>query len=208
MSVVRDLTGNRFGRLVVIGLDHKKNYRRYWLCQCDCGKKAIVREDSLLKYTRSCGCLISEARKSLKGKPLKHGLSRTRIYGIYSGMKQRCYNPNDNGFSLYGGRGIKICDEWLGEDGFVNFHKWALANGYKDNLSIDRINVNGDYEPKNCRWANNSVQRKNQRQKEITINGETHTILEWSKKLNIKYDTLLWRVNHGWKMEDIIVPPT
>lgn len=194
----RDLTHQRFGRLVVEELDHISKYRRYWKCKCDCKKTVIVREDSLLKYTRSCGCLIDEARKNLKGKPLKHGLNGSRIQRIYKGMKQRCYNPNNHGYGDYGGRGIRICEEWLGENGLCNFYDWAIANGYREDLSIDRIENDGDYKPSNCRWATNHEQRANQRKKIYELDGITHTIQEWSKLTGIKYDTLLWRFNQGW----------
>lgn len=152
--------------------------------------------------TKSCGCKKYE--KMLLSR-IKHGQSNSRLYGIYGEMKSRCYNPNRSSYKRYGGRGIKICDEWLGDQGAENFINWATANGYEDSLTIDRINVNGNYEPSNCRWATWQEQSNNKRNNRfITYNGETKTIAEWSRILNIKYGCLFYRINHGWSMERIV----
>ncbi len=201
---MEDLTNKRFGKLVATEIAYVKNYRRYWKCKCDCKNITVVREDALIRSTRSCGCLINADRK---GEPITHGLNGSRIQRIYNGMKQRCYNKNNHGYGDYGGRGIKICDEWLGENGLLNFYNWAMANGYEDDLSIDRIENDGNYEPSNCRWSNDSEQRRNQRQKQYEVDGEIHTIKEWAEISNIKYDTLRWRINNGWDIKDAISQP-
>lgn len=196
-----DLTNKAFGLLTVRKLKCVKNHRRIWECECKCGNIKDIREDSLKKYTRSCGCLILESARQ-KGRGNKHGMSHTRIYNIWAGMKSRCCNPKDTSYYLYGARGITVCTEWLND--FQAFYEWALENGYADNLTIDRIDVNGNYEPSNCRWATAKEQRENQRQYEITYNGETHTLLEWSDITGIKYATLLWRYNQKWNPEKIL----
>lgn len=196
-----DLTGRKYGMLSVKELRGVVKSRRIWHCICDCGNHKDVREDSLKKYTRSCGCKIKEKAKE-KGKGATHGKSHTRLYGIWGGMKTRCYNPHDTGYKYYGERGITVCNEWLND--FEAFYKWAMQNGYADNLTIDRIDVNGNYEPSNCCWATRREQRINQRQKEVTYNNEKHTLLEWADITGIKYDTLLWRYKHNWSADKIL----
>lgn len=172
MREMIDLTGKKFGRLTVVGLDHRKKRKNgghdiYWLCNCDCGNSAVVLGSSL-RYgdTRSCGCLNREtflnnrmesATGNLNGH-YKHGDHRTRLYKIWTGMRRRCNNKNDRYYKYYGGKGIKVCDEW---DEFLSFKSWAIENGYHESepgvrlgehLSIDRIDPSGDYCPANCRW--------------------------------------------------------
>lgn len=188
-----DLTGQRFGRLVVLGkYGTAKNRQSIWKCKCDCGNIKNVIYGSLLSgSTKSCGCLLKE-----NGCPPKHGLSRTRIYRIWNNMKKRCYNENNKDYSNYGGRGIKICNEWLDEKkGLLNFYNWAMQNGYKDDLTIDRIDNNGNYEPNNCRWADNRTQSNNKRNcYYITYKNNTHTVAEWSKILYICESTIRERI--------------
>lgn len=180
----KDLTGKRFGRLVAI----KKLNSPFWLCKCDCGKERIVASNHLGRTTNSCGCIKRELGiKQLE----KHGLTtggKPRIFGVWCGMRQRCYDKNTKAYSAYGARGIVVCDEWLS---FKAFHKWALLNGYKENLTIDRIDNNGNYEPSNCRWITRIENAKNQRSCiYLTIDSTTDSISGWVKRLNICKPTL------------------
>ena len=128
---------------------------------------------------------------------ITHGKSNTRLYYIYKHILARCFNKNDKRYRNYGGRGITICEEWKKD--FMNFYNWALNNGYKDNLTIDRIDVNGNYEPLNCKWSTIAEQNNNTtRTICITHNGETHTISQWAKKIGISYGTFARRIyRHG-----------
>lgn len=124
---------------------------------------------------------------------LPKNYSRTRLYRIYHHMKDRCFLKTDKNYIQYGGRGITICDEWLGESGFKNFYLWAIRNGYDEKLTIDRVDVNGDYTPSNCRWADWYGQARNRRNSNIlAMNGETKTLTEWAEQYGVRQDTL-WR---------------
>lgn len=160
MGKLIDLTGQRFGRLVVVErAGTSRNRQAMWRCRCDCGKKIAVQGYHLRTgHTQSCGCFHRDQTKRAN---TTHGEEGTRLYGIWRGMKSRCYNPNVQKYKDYGGRGIKICEEWL--DDFQAFYDWAMSHGYTDALSIDRIDVDGNYEPSNCRWATAKEQRHNRR---------------------------------------------
>lgn len=133
-----------------------------------------------------------------------HGLRYTRIYRIWCNMKRRCYNKNDKSYKAYGGRGITVCDEWKFD--FLSFYNWAIESGYNDKLTIDRINVNGNYEPCNCRWLDSKSQCNNKSNNHfITFNGETHTMKQWAEKMGISYQTLAQRINkYKWSIERAI----
>lgn len=201
-----DLSGHRFGRLLVVKRVQNKDNRVMYLCLCNCGNYCTVDSASLKRgATQSCGCLHKEV-SSIKNS--KHGKRKTRLYKIWDGMKQRCYNTNDKGYKNYGGRGITVCDEWKND--FMNFYDWAMQNGYDESAprgqcTIDRINNDGNYEPSNCRWVDMKVQLNNMTSNRmITYNGETHNMKERSKINKIKYEVLKYRLNIGWTMEKII----
>lgn len=194
---MQDLTGQKFGRLTVLQYEYFKLYKNrtkhyYWRCRCECGNEKIINGISLKKgVTKSCGCLQKE-QTSNKNKT--HGLTDSRLFIIWANIKARCYNKNNPSYKNYGNRGIKMYQEWLND--FMNFYNWAITNGYKENLTIDRIDVNGNYEPNNCRWITNKEQQNNRRNNHyVTYNNETHTLAEWAKITNIKYSTLERRLN-------------
>ena len=202
------MIGQKFNRLTVVC--RADNYitpsgakERRWLCECDCGNTTVVTTAHLKSgHTKSCGCFAMEMRIQ-NGLREKHGLTRTRIHGIWTQMKTRCYNPNDEHFPNYGGRGITVCAEWLND--VKAFHEWAMANGYADYLTIDRIDTNGNYCPENCRWASKKEQTRNRRNTRfLTFNDETKTLKEWSEITGIKYQTLFCRYKAGKSPEEIL----
>ena len=162
-SNYNNLTGRRFGRLVVIKRVSPVGSKVRWLCRCDCGaEKDIGAYELTSGNTRSCGCLQGEARHWRRN----HDGRGTRLYGVWKGMKSRCYTKSNSSYKHYGARGIKVCDEW--RDSYQAFHDWAFANGYDPNApygqcTIDRIDVDGDYEPSNCRWVDAATQNANRR---------------------------------------------
>ena len=166
MSQLKDLTGRRFGRLVVTDrAENTKEGRARWVCLCDCGKTSVKQGKLLLNgHCRSCGCGAYESKVN---NCVSHRMSGTRLYHIWKAMKQRCYYPKHKDFHNYGERGIKVCEEWF--TNFETFYAWAIANGYRDDLTLDRIDVNGNYEPSNCRWATWGEQRLNQRPRKRVV---------------------------------------
>lgn len=187
----KDLTGQRFGKLVAVqkvDTPQKKDKHAYWLCLCDCGRSTVVASHRLRGGdTFSCGCLMN-------------GKSYTRLYQLWKGMKNRCYTKSETAYKHYGGRGIKICDEWKND--FQAFHDWSMENGYSDELSIDRIDVNGDYEPSNCRWSTKKEQANNTRRNHIlNFNGHSKSIAEWAETTGIKQNTILYRLRRKWSVE-------
>lgn len=194
-----NLIGQKCGKLTVVErAQNNKSRKAMWVCVCDCGKakkNAVAGYDLKSGKVRSCGCIKSE---SLKGINKTHGMTKTRLWSIWSGMKQRCKrNPSY--------RGISVCDEWMN---FENFYKWAMSNGYSDDLTIDRIDCFGNYEPSNCRWTTFKVQENNRRNNlRITVNGVTHTVSEWSDLTGIGRETIRNRVASGWPESDIFMEP-
>jgi hypothetical protein len=201
MGKTTDITGNRYGKLTAIRLDHIKKRSggksdHYWLFRCDCGKEVVLPKYVVLKEKRgrkSCGC----SRKELLSLSHRtHGETHTRLYHIWQGIKQRCELVNGDHWKDYGERGIKVCSEW---HTYEIFKDWALSNGYQDDLSIDRIDVNGNYEPSNCRWATSKEQANNKRNNlKIAYNGEILTAAEWSIRLGGARELVSERLRYGW----------
>lgn len=198
MSRGLNLTGQRFGRLVAIGpCGRSKDRHIMWLCRCDCGNEIVVTSKNLKQCTtKSCGCFnIERVRESRQ----THGKSHIRLYRIWSAIKQRCLNPNREAYPNYAARGITVCNEWLH---FEPFYEWSTANGYRDDLTIDRINNDKGYCPENCRWVSMKAQANNRRSnRRITYNSETHTLAEWSEITGISKTTIRDRLKSGWTVE-------
>lgn len=194
------MTGKRFGKLVVIkrsGSDKHKNAT--WLCKCDCGNETIVSGIYLRQgETRSCGCL---QRKVVREAKTTHGLSKTRLYRVWAGIKNRCYNPRAENYKYYGAKGVIMCDEWKND--FLSFRDWALNNGYDESAktqvcTIDRIDCGKSYSPNNCRIANHVTQCNNQTSNRIfTYNETSKSMAEWARVFGIKYTTLRARIRRG-----------
>lgn len=196
-----DLLGQRFGRLTVIEeTDRRANGSILWKCRCDCGNTVLVRSNHLRRGgVLSCGCYNRDIIT-------KHGDKDNPLYHTLQCMKDRCYNSNAQEYENYGGRGIKVCDEWL--ESYESFRDWAMANGYRKGLSIDRIDNNGDYSPDNCRWATMKTQCRNRRSNHLlTINGETHCIAEWGEIANIIPSRISKRLERGWSPYDAVFRP-
>lgn len=204
MSKCKDLTGEKFGKLTVIKklkLNHHREME--WLCLCDCGNEHISTSNRLTSGKTVC-CEFCK-RKKIAEKNVRHGLFGTHIHRAYTNMKTRCYNPNYYLFKNYGGKGITICDEWLGRNGLENFYKWSLQNGYRKDLSIDRIDNAKGYSPDNCRWVSMKQQQNNRtNNRMITANGETHTMSEWADISGILYTTIQRRLACGWSEQDAV----
>lgn len=205
MSKMIDLTGKRFGDLYV--LHRVKNSQKTksgysttrWLCRCDCGNEIVLTKGSLIRVGReNCGC-------KKKKYPQKHGMSHTKLHNVWISMNKRCSNPKDTEYKNYGGRGISVCDEWKGTNGASRFIEWALKNGYKESLSIDRIDVDGNYEPSNCRWIPMNEQAFNKRNTIwVVLNGERISLKKACDILNINYYTAYGRKQKGWSDEEVL----
>ena len=184
MGKFRDLTGITFGKLTVIERNGKDKYGKIlWKCKCSCGNEYTTLGRSLVNGScKSCGCLLNE-KKAEEG--VYHGLSKTRIFTIWKGMVYRCTSSKCESYDLYGGRGIIVCPEWMGKQGFFNFLKWSLENGYSSELTIDRIDTNGNYEPSNCRWADWKTQANNRRRPEKVVN--QYGVWDYRHKLPAPY---------------------
>jgi hypothetical protein len=198
-----DLTGERFGMLTALECVEKTRNGTKWLCRCDCGQLCVVLLGNLRGgKQKSCGCL-----RHREAHNRTHGESRSaRLYRIWTGMKTRCDNPSRKAYPQYGGRGISVCSEWA--NSYEAFRDWALRSGYADDLSIDRIDNNGNYEPANCRWATREQQSNNRRSNRlITANGATKTMAEWARESGIRYTIIYKRLKHGWSEEKAVLTP-
>jgi hypothetical protein len=194
-----DLTGRRFDRLLVLSrAGNDKRGKTRWLCRCDCGVEKIVGGQALRDGAiKSCGCFH---RDEMTERLTTHGKTKTRIYRIYNNIIARCYKPTNTRYSVYGGRGISVCEEW--RNSFQAFCDWAMTNGYRDDLTIDRINNDGNYEPSNCRWIGNKDQQSNRSDNHyITCFGKTQTLQQWADEYGIRFNTIIGRLVRGWDIE-------
>jgi hypothetical protein len=208
-----DVVGKKFGRLTVVSEAEPRRYAsgassRMVMCQCECGTIKPVLVSSLIRGgTKSCGCLLSEVSKA---KQTKHGDGHSRLNGVWSNMKQRCYNPSRVEFDEYGKRGITVCDEWKND--YAAFRDWALANGYDPQAkhgqcTIERIDVNGNYEPSNCRIATQKEQCNNLRKNIlIEIDGRTQTLKQWADESGLDEAKIRYRYRHGYTGSDLLKP--
>lgn len=210
MARIVNKTGKKYGLLTVIERANSKNGETKWICQCDCGRKTVVRGRNLTSGAiKSCGCLRKE--RAAEGHTT-HGASkengkRSKLYSIWIGMRRRCYNKNSINYNDYGLRGITVCDDW--KDDFEKFKEWALSSGYDPTLTIDRIENDKGYSPENCRWIGSKAQARNRRSNNvITFNGETHTAVEWEEKLGFSRGTISKRIkSRGWSVERALTEP-
>lgn len=200
-----NLVGKRFGNLVVIDYAKPRNGKTFWACKCDCGTVKEIEADALVRgKVVTCGCW--NKKKGKENRSYKHGLTNSRIMGIWAKMKVRCYNSKEKAYKNYGARGIRICDEWLND--VSAFWEWSKKNGYADNLTIDRIDVNGNYEPSNCRWVDRKTQCNNQRNNHyIDYKGEHLTLSQIEEKYSINQHRLACRLLAGWDVKTAIETP-
>lgn len=200
-----DITGLKFNRLLVLKrVENNKNGQAMYLCKCDCGKTIITRGNAVQGgHSKSCGCLQKERVSKTF---YKHGDSFERLYQIWADMNSRCVNNHYKYWHRYGGRGIKVCDEW--KDEYLPFKEWAISNGYKENLTLDRVNNNGNYEPSNCKWVTRKEQANNRyTNRFIEFNGEIKDMKQWSEAIGMGTKTLEYRLDHGWTVEDALTKP-
>lgn len=196
----KDLTGMDFGNLTVLKKIGRKNGNNLWLCKCKCGNEVECYQYNLERGTStSCGCLRSfYAKKTRKC----HGESTGTLYKKWGSIKTRCYNKNTPSYKNYGGRGIKMCDEWLE---FWNFREWAYKNGYSEELTLERIDVNGNYSPENCKWIPMEEQANNKRNScFIEYGGKKQTLSQWSRELGVGKEVLSYRYHAGWSPEECL----
>ena len=190
-SNIKDLSGEKFGLLTVLSEHERRNNYVYWKCQCECGQTVWVRGTNLsYGTTKSCG---NHTRYNVI-----HGQTNSRLYRIFHTMRQRCNNSKAAGYQYYGGRGIKVCAEWNSADGFARFYEWSMANGYKDDLTIDRKDVDGDYCPENCRWVTDDVQHRNMRSNRFI---DTEIATDFAARNNLPPKTVIGRLDQNWNPE-------
>jgi hypothetical protein len=204
MAKFVDLTGQRFGNLTVTGYERIRDSdgqsRVFWIYRCDCGNigRAVTGNLKRIANCKKCGIAARSKKRAT------HHREPLRLYNIWNGMKRRCDNPDLPNYKNYGGRGISVCEEW--KNSFDSFRSWAFANGYAANLSIDRIDVNGDYKPENCRWADRKTQNNNTRANHyVEYRGERKTIAEWADETGVDPNTIYPRLNkYGWSVGEAL----
>ena len=207
-----DLTGNTFDRLVVIERAENAGNEVQWLCRCSCGTIVTIRRGDLTKgKVKSCGCLKKETSRNNGKGCITHGMTRTRLYREWSGMKARCCSPENVNFKNYGARGITVCEEWM--QSFEKFREWAVAAGYDDTAprgqyTLERKDNDGPYSPENCRWATMKDQSMNKRDTiRLTYNGETLTSLEWAQRTGLSAEMIRRRIRRGWSTDRALTEP-
>lgn len=201
-----DMTGQRIGKLTVVEYAGSDKNKAIWKCACDCGSTTVVTGNALRTgKVKSCGCLRTDKKKEVA---LKRDYPR--LYNVWNSMRRRCNDERNHKYPMYGGRGIKVCDEW---NTFENFLNWALDTGYDSTAkysecTIDRIDTDSNYEPGNCRWVNAKAQANNTRKnRKITIGGETKTFAEWERKYGLPHGTICKRLLRNWGEEEAVLTP-
>lgn len=192
----------KYGKLTILGIEYQKKYSNgtiidFVKCKCECGNIKIINFNNIKRgLVKSCGCITKTA----------NGMSKTRIYQIYRHLINRCYRQKDISYKNYGNKGITVCEEWRND--FMSFYNWSMAHDYADDLTIDRIDVNGNYEPSNCRWVNMTVQQNNRTNNRVLeYKGQKKTITEWAKYCGLSYRNLYYRLKNGYTIEEAIEKP-
>lgn len=203
-----DLMGQTFGRLTVVErAENNKQGKARWRCVCECGgTKTVVGTDLTWGKTRSCGCLQKQTVAKLGKMSSTHNETKTRLYILWGAMKERCYTPSCTAYRTYGAKGIRVCKEWL--ESYEAFRNWALSHGYTDNLTLDRIDFNGDYCPENCRWVTMKEQQNNKRSNRfIEYQGLSLTTAQWAEKFGMTRGCLFRRLERGLPIEKALTDP-
>lgn len=210
MTARSDITGQRFGALLALSLLCIEKQSAIWVFVCDCGAFArrSLRDIQTAKkkgFVSSCGCGLAKAQSTNGNRNKTHGFSKTKLYDVHRQMIQRCYNEACKDFPSYGGRGIIVFDEWHNIGTFID---WCESSGYAEGLTIERRDVNGNYEPGNCTWIENERQARNRRHHVwLTVDGVTRTVFEWAALSGLRRNTIIGRLKHGWSHKDAVSTP-
>ncbi len=201
---IKDISGKRYGKLTVVCLDRERTHRKsYWICKCDCGKIKSIRSDTLNRI-KSCGCVKKQQDIINLGIDYNHNMTHEEVFTTWNAMMNRCLNPDNHAYKYYGGRGITVCDEWKDVKKFVD---WAKKSGYQKGLSIERIDVNGNYEPQNCKWIPRSEQALNTRKTVYLFhNGKKIPLAKTARELGVSPNLAWHRWKRGLSYEDIFYP--